>query len=223
MSEENQRAGAARERIGRAAFHLFRTIGFAKTSYTRIAEESGEGRPLVQYHFPKKDDLAVAFVERALQLIAGELDARKLADVDAGGRAVRMGQAYYAFLLHDDGMRAFTYGLLSNRQITSRIILVNLEQSLPLVAGDAENERLRAASMKATGGVYELLYDALGGTGEAGGADLDPDDLALQNTAAYEAFAEDAVYSEAYERLEGQLLDAATVEAIVAKLLDALG
>ena len=57
------------EAIVRAAYDSFLDVGYARTTYQRIADLSGFERTLVQYHAPKKDDLAQQFLAQVLAAV----------------------------------------------------------------------------------------------------------------------------------------------------------
>lgn len=203
-----------RTAIESAAYRLFREVGYKLTSYTAIAEGSGVGRPLVQYYFPKKDDLATSFILRVLESISGLVGATGKASPSPQGRIAQLGQVYYSFLLSDDKMRRLALDLFSSRQVTGKVIEANAAYTIPLLEGDSEDaERLVEASVKATGGVYELMFRGLERL-----LPLDPADLAVQNVAAFVAFSSREGYAEAVEMLRPELLDDKIVEGIMPEL-----
>ncbi len=65
MPTSGARSGETRERILATAATEFADRGYAGTSIGDIAEKSGTGKGLVQYHFKAKSDLAVAIVQAA--------------------------------------------------------------------------------------------------------------------------------------------------------------
>ncbi len=207
-----------RAEIERAAFRLFRESGYRLTSYTRIAEESGVGRPLVQYYFPKKEDLATGFVFRMLAAVSESVDATGQASEQPYGYLTQLGQVYYSFLLKDANMRRLTLDLFANRQVTSQVIEANVTYTLPFVKpGGASDPALADASIKATGGVYELVFRGL-----SRGQELDPADLSVQNTAAFMALSSRVTYEDAKSQIKGQLLADETIRSIFPKLSEAL-
>lgn len=208
----------SREAIETAAYRLFREIGYNLTSYTRIAEESGFGRPLVQYYFPKKADLATGFIFRVLGAIAAFVDASGFASKNPQGYVMQLGQVYYAFLLADDNMRRLTQDLFSTRLVTSKVIEANAAYTLPLVSdGGGEDDALVEASVKATGGVYELMFRGLDR-----GLALDPSELALQNVAGFMALSGQAAYGDTLAPLRHELLADDVVASIIPALMDAV-
>lgn len=63
MATSDARPTAMRERILTAAAIEFADRGYAATSIGLVAEKSGTGKGLVQYHFKAKSDLALALVQ----------------------------------------------------------------------------------------------------------------------------------------------------------------
>lgn len=202
---------SSKQAIEAAAFRLFSEQGLDATSYTAIAEASGCGRPLVQYHFPKKDDLAVAFVNQSLLSVAEVYSGSDYDVEDHTVRVLRMGQLYYEMVLNGQ-MRVFMADALANRNITSRIIRLNAEWSLPYTDDDAAAPGLVEASIKATGGIYELLYACMGD-----GVACDAADLAAQNVAAYLVFTQDLTYADTVERLRSQTIDTEAAAQLAAE------
>ena len=218
MAESQKSEQDNREIIESTAYRLFRKIGYKLTSYTMIAEESGIGRPLVQYYFPKKDDIATSFIFRVLGSIVDLVDSAGKSSQLPQGRLVQLGQMYYAFLLSSDEMKRLTLDLFSSRQVTSKVIEANATYTLPILnSADDDSTRLVEASVKATGGVYELMFRGLERE-----LPLDPTDLALQNTAAFMAFSSDMGYEEAANLLKLELLDEGTVDSMMPELAKAI-
>lgn len=66
MNKRNQRpAGSPAERIMAVATDLFYTQGYRATGINEVIEKSGVAKATFYSHFPAKDDLAVAYLERA--------------------------------------------------------------------------------------------------------------------------------------------------------------
>lgn len=207
-----RQAGDNRGLIEAAAFRLFREVGYRLTSYSKIAEESGLGRPLVQYYFPKKEDLATGFILRVLEEITTLV--KQPDDISNLGYITRVGQVYYSFLLADEAMRRLTLDLLSSRQMTSRVIEANTMYTVPFVVeGGADDERMVEASIKAVGGVYELMFRSLDLH-----VDQDPSDLSAQNVAAFMVFAFGREYGAALAALRPEMLSLPETERLRVEL-----
>lgn len=204
MSSDNRIA------IRNAAFKLFRECGYRLTSYSKIAETCGLGRPLVQYYFPKKEDLATEFVLSILRETSALVEPAE----DPLVNVTLLGQVYYSFLLSDENMKRLTLDLLSSRQVTGRVTAVNAEYTIPPFADMQQSQEiLRHASIRATGGIYELLFIGL-----ENGQPFDPGKLSTQNTAAFAAMALGHNYDTVLKDLENQLLSTAQVASICKKL-----
>ncbi len=207
-----------REIIESAAYRLFYEVGYKLTSYTMIAEESGLGRPLVQYYFPKKDDIATSFIFRTLSSIVELVDSTGKSSQLPLGHVAQLGQVYYAFLLSSEEMKRLALDLLSSRHVTSRVIEANATYTIPLLGPAADDSpQLVEASVKATGGVYELMFRGL----ERGFA-LDPTDLALQNVAAFMAFSSKTTYEKAARLLQPELLEEKAIDGMIPRLAKAV-
>jgi AcrR family transcriptional regulator len=81
MVGHNKRTAETRERILSAAAVEFAEHGYAGTSIGAIAERSGTGKGLIQYHFRAKSDLAgtlvrAAFAEAPFANVLGETPLR---------------------------------------------------------------------------------------------------------------------------------------------------
>jgi len=71
---KQQRAAETQEKILVAALGVFAERGYDGATVGRIAKRAGVGQPLVEYHFPTKEDLWVSTVEMALdKFMAGLL------------------------------------------------------------------------------------------------------------------------------------------------------
>lgn len=210
MSIENEDADS-RMAIISAAFNLFSEIGYSRTSYSAIAKLSGSGRPLVQYYFPKKEQLAIKLIE---ELMASIDDALESEGDDPIARMLRMGQVYYTALVSTDGMLCFASDVLADRAITSRIVMLNANWSLPLLGyqGEAVNET--RASLQATGGVYELLYRDI-----VDGCVGDPELYSIQNVASFLVFCKTGMYSEQVDLLREQTMSKKEAETLASKAL----
>lgn len=203
-----------RELICRAAYSLFLNEGYQETSYSKIANLSGIGRPLVQYYFPKKEELALSFIDRLMEtanrLLVDSGQASNLPEVFLG----QFGQIYYSFMLRNSQTKRLMLDFLRDRELSSRTIDSNIRYSLSFLDGGEElGSSLIEASIKATGGVYELLYCLL-----KEDLPVDAISIAQQTTAALLVFSTDATYAEATSRLQEEALDAATIDSICGKL-----
>lgn len=202
----------SRQEIASAAFTLFSEIGYNHTSYSAIADRSGSGRPLVQYYFPKKEQLAILLIENLMASIDGVLGHRSESPLV---RMLRMGQIYYAALTHANGMRFFASDVLADRAITSRIVILNANWSLPkLGIPDTSRDGTRA-SLQATGGIYELLYRDL-----IDERVQEPGRYAVENVASFLAFCGEKDYQEGLAHFQSKILPEEEAEALALQALD---
>ena len=205
----------SRNEIRKAAFLLFRKIGYKTTSYSMIAEESKQGRPLVQYYYPKKEEIALEFLVEAMQTILSQLESDRQADAMVA--TLHFGQLYYTFLLYDEDMQRFTSEVLESRSVTSRLVQLNAKWSLPESGTAEDEERITSASIRATGGVYELLYLQL-----QDGSAKEPAEYAVRNVADFYAATGTATYDETLRHLEENLLPDKQVEEYMKSLFQTL-
>ena len=213
-----QQAEISRRRIERAAFKLFYGIGYRDSSYTMIAQECGLGRPLVQHHFPRKEDLAAAFLTRALELVFQSMVPQQSAKLHPLLRLTHIEQVICALLLADANMRRFTLEAFSSRNITKRFVLANADHSARIVGRDGQDtSEFVNACVKAYGGVNELMFRALDE-----GIELDSTDLALQSVSALAALALGRDYQNTTAFLARNALAAEDLMGIVPAFLEAL-
>ncbi|GAB3118762.1 TetR/AcrR family transcriptional regulator [Glaciibacter psychrotolerans] len=94
MNAASAKSAETRERILGVASVEFAERGYAGTSIGTIAEKSGAGKGLVQYHFKAKSDIAVAIVRGAFSKapfanpLDGGAEARGVAAIVASIRGV---------------------------------------------------------------------------------------------------------------------------------------
>lgn len=148
-----------------AAFRLFLAKGYAATSYTDIAKEAGCKRSLVQYYFPKKDELLTELVDQLLELTDEFFESTGA----IGGRTrfeefYVTGQMHFYLLLKCEDMRPLAQDILSSRVITGTVI----DTLRKWIAGSEElegipPERISTAMAMAMGGAYETAYGILVG------------------------------------------------------------
>jgi len=95
--------GEARERILDAAFRLFYAHGVRGVGVDTIIAASGVAKATFYRHFPSKDDLAVAYLDRVDELWRGQLrDAAEAAGPDPRAALVGMFDALLTVCKQDD-------------------------------------------------------------------------------------------------------------------------
>lgn len=147
-----------------AAWRLFRERGYDATSYTAVAEVCGISRNLAQYHYPKKEMLAIAFMERVLEESqrALAITPNQLQGNFALMRAT--GACYFEFLLQEGGYSEFLLDVLRSRDLTENILTFNTRWAMDRI-DSLSREHEDTAPLRAVivqmGGFYELLYHCL--------------------------------------------------------------
>ncbi|MBR2790639.1 MAG: TetR/AcrR family transcriptional regulator [Eggerthellaceae bacterium] len=156
-------------RIREEAWRQFRAQGYTATSYTSIAEACHVNRALVQYHCPKKEQLAIQLLER---LLAASCEALGFSETDLRGnyqRIFQVGCCYFGFLMQR-GYRRFLTDIIASRETTETVLAFNgawalAHSGVPMPEGPALTAVMHAV-ITHMGGFYELLYHCLK-TGEA--------------------------------------------------------
>ena len=197
-----------------AARASFRARGYDSTTYASVAEACGISRNLVQYHFPKKQQLAIGFMEQLLEesrlaLGIGEEELR--GNLSA---IYSIGVCYFEFLLQEGAYRTFVADVTRNRDLTEEVLSFNGGWALEKMGredsfNDADPQVMRAVIVQ-MGGFYELLYHCLQ---RGGGIDV-PAELHL----VMRAFAQGLGYTDA-QIARDMPLSAASAERIAAAVL----
>ncbi len=156
---QNEKLKAA---ITAAVERQFLERGYRDTSYRSIAEECGISRNLVQYHFPKKEKLAEAFMESLLRKSMRELGFSE-ADLHGDFKKIKaVGVLYFETLMASSGSRQFLQDVLASRDMTEDILAFNMDWALDAVgATPATKKDVQQSIVVHMGGFYELLYWAL--------------------------------------------------------------
>jgi len=95
--------GSARERILSTAFRLFYAHGVRGVGVDTIVAESGVAKATLYKHFPAKDDLVVAYLDRVDEIWRAALaDAAKAAGPDPADQLVGMFDALRSACRRDD-------------------------------------------------------------------------------------------------------------------------
>ena len=161
-----------KEKIELVAWGLFRTHGYDATSYSLIAEECGISRNLAQYHFPRKEMLALAFMERILDESRTALGFSSEDLRNDFSNIYAVGTCFFEFLLQDEGYRQFLSDIIRNRDMTENILSFNEAWALAHIDAPKDEQMSDAVMRSVTvqmGGFYELLYLCL-----KKGYDFDP-------------------------------------------------
>lgn len=146
---------------------LFRKRGYRAASYSEIAKAAGTTKGLMQYHFKKKDELACTVMARVLDRAANALgyDHRpQAASLESFEQLYRIGQAYFAYLLQEDGYRLFLQDIVSSFDLVDKVLAFNLSWALDYasLSERADDRAVIESVVISMGGFYSLLhYDLL--------------------------------------------------------------
>ena len=152
-----------RELITSEAFRLFMKEGYEETSYKKIADSCNTSRPIIQYYFPKKEMLAIQFLERVLELTQGYLEENKILRNDHYIDLYLIIQVHFAFLLMNSDIKQFTQDFLASRKFTSNVAIMNSIWGLQFLKNpDKSNDKeLFNNHLLILGGLFELIYYSL--------------------------------------------------------------
>ena len=146
------------------AWRQFRDQGYTATSYATVAEACGISRNLAQYHFPKKDRLAIAFMEDLLvrcQQALGYSDDQVSGDYQ---RIYELGCCFFAHLL-EQGYDRFLLDVIESREMTESVIAFNGAWALQRTGETSVSDEVQQRAMRVVvihmGGFYEWLYHCL--------------------------------------------------------------
>ncbi len=149
--------------IMEAAWQLFCQQGYDATTYAAIAQACGISRNLVQYHYPKKELLAFAYMEHILGQVQATLGYH---DDNLGENITavhEVGSCFFTYLLQDEGRRTFLVDILRNRDLTEATLTFDAQWALSRMraVSSADHDTIMRTVMVYMGGFYELLYYCL--------------------------------------------------------------
>lgn len=149
-----------KQRILRAAYLLFLQKGYTNTSLSDIASESGVSKSLVQKHFKKKEAFVEALLRDLLNFADQFLSSHDMITDNYWVNLQLVGQVHYAFLLSDSRHRQLFLDLLEIRNLTERMIRLDLEWAFEYMHEfpDDDKESLFDDMTLVMGGTYELVY-----------------------------------------------------------------
>ncbi len=152
-----------KERIEQAASELFSQVGYDATTYAAIAKRCGISRNLVQYHYKKKELLAIAFMKRLLASVQENLG---YTDDDLEGNITaiyQVGVGFFTSLVQDEGYRTFLQDILRGRDLTETILVFDNDWALShlRVYDEQHRDEILRSVIRHMGGFYELLYYSL--------------------------------------------------------------
>lgn len=152
-----------KEQIAKESWRQFRTLGYDGTSYSTIAEACGISRNLVQYHYPKKEMLSIAFMEQVLVEAQSSLGISE-EKLHGDFRAIyEVGCCFFAFLLQENGYRTFLHDVIKSRERTQNVLSFNASWALARIdlPTGIDLEPILQEVIVSMGGFYELMYYCL--------------------------------------------------------------
>ncbi len=158
-----------RAKIQKAFWRSFQENGYEATSYSLVAQRTDLTKALVQYHFPKKELLAIALMDRLLAETENVLHIEPSGGTSQDfANLFRIGQSFFAFLLQRQGYRRFLYDVIKSRDLTEDVLAFDLNWALGFVKQDRSDEQevlgnteIGRSVIVHMGGFYELLYHCL--------------------------------------------------------------
>lgn len=147
-----------KELIRCSAFKLLMNKGFSKTSYSDIAHASGCTRALVQYYFPKKEELLNDFVSRLIILSDRHLVNRNLKTDSCFIDFYVTGYMHFYFLLENDDVMPLTRDIIARRAHTQTALslMVAWMKRYEEMAPKSQDD-ITAAMFISVGGAYEYI------------------------------------------------------------------
>lgn len=149
-----------KRQIAQVAAEQFAANGYNETSYTSIAEQCGISRNLAQYHWPRKELLALDYMGSVL---ADSMAGLGYCDGDIEGdfkRIAQVGAAFFDSLISKPGTSRFLLDIISDRALTEAVLAFNFDWVMAHVgvAPQPNAEAAQRAVIKQMGGFYDLLY-----------------------------------------------------------------
>lgn len=152
-------------RIEEAAYGLFESVGYNKATYAAIADEAGISRNLAQYHFPKKELLAISYMEKVLLRVQENLEIPDARIIDEPMLLAVVGEGFFNSLLETEGKRTFLQDIIRSRDLTEDVLAFNTQWALSHVesnkAQGSSSKQAERSIIVHMGGFYELLYHSL--------------------------------------------------------------
>lgn len=158
----NDSKSNTKQEIISAAWGQFQRNGYNATTYATIADQLGIGRSLVQYHFPKKEELPISLIS---WVIEQSREALGVTDEEMRGDYVafyRVGLCAFTYLL-DEGFSLFLSEMLENRVITDALVEMNAKWAISHknLEWNLSNDEIERSVIMAMGGFYDYLYHCL--------------------------------------------------------------
>lgn len=144
------------------ARRLFRAKGYRAASYAEIAKAAGTTKGLVQYYFPKKDQLATTVMVQVLdasRAVLGYAQAPAPGDRAAHRQLYRIGRLFFGYLL-EAGYAQFLQDVTSDLDLVETVLAFNLNWALGYaqLEGLSQEREVVESVVMTMGGFYSLLH-----------------------------------------------------------------
>lgn len=149
--------------IQRAAWQLFLSEGYERTTYAAIADACGISRDLAHHYFPRKEQLAVALKRAVLDEAERAVCEANLPIRNEFQLMYAVGCVGFDFLMATAGSRRFLMDALADRELTEQAIAFNAEWALEQIRpvdGERGAKAERAVIMQLNG-FAGLMYHCL--------------------------------------------------------------
>ena len=151
------------QKIRDVAWQQFLEHGYEQTSYASIAEACEISRGLVQYHFPKKQILAIQLMQDALVQSQTALECSDSDMQHDLSSLYAVGCVFFTYFLQSSGGRRFLFDIIQSRDLTEEVLAFNASWAFERIniQGQTQQKRLMHTVIVQMGGFYELLYHCL--------------------------------------------------------------
>lgn len=204
----------------RAAHTSFLEEGYDATTYQSIANRTRLDRALVQYHAPKKKQLAADFLTEVIRTSRQVVEDHELADTaDLVNYRLVTVQVLFA-ALSVPPLSTFAVEALDHRSVVQQIVRVSIEENLELARpDDAHRQATIDDSVVGVGGVYDLFVSRLHAERPS-----DPQDLARRMVmiSIDSELSGPSARARASERIEAATLSPTDEQSAAATVLAAL-
>lgn len=200
--------------IRNAAYRLFLEEGYDDASYSAIAAASKLGRPLVQKHFPKKEQLLCDLVEDTLVNCIAILGEKGLLGRGVESDALRIAQTFYSTLLRNAASIRLARQAFTQERVSAMVVIM-LSRHMHEIGFKGSPEELQDSIMLAMGGVGHLAIDKIS-------RDIipDADHLAVLCVSLLLVINRNANFAESKAALRKELLERKAVETIIGEVMD---
>lgn len=145
------------------ARELFRAKGYRATSYADIAKAAGTTKGLLQYYFPKKDQLATALMTQVLERareVLGYANPPEQGDASAYQQLYRIGQLFFGYLLQDGRYARFLKDVTSDLDLVETVLVFDLSWAMDYarLANRTGESQIAESVVMTMGGFYALLH-----------------------------------------------------------------